>query len=408
MHSDFSRAGAVRGQKQNIRNGYRAGGRAPFGYRLVKHPIGLNSKKQEIHKTTLEPDLETFHVANEYLQRRAMGESRRSIMHDFMDRGVKSPGGTKTWYSSAGKAIEENHLVYQGHLVYNRHNERIDKKRYKGGQKWRDPSEWVIHEHAHERCIDDNTASKIAIQLRKNKEARTSPGPRRYLLTDVLFCGDCGGRMVGNSGFYACMNKMRKPDTCHNSNIKAEMLDKEVLKYLKEKLITENFYEQFVQKIQGQYQTYKTESLREEKHHLKRIGEIGKEIERLMTLFSRGKIKAEIIEAAIEPLQKEKGGLEGRAKDLSEMEKVLDIKIGEFSSERIRAELQRFEELANDDNIIEMRNMVRDFIYQIKLFPKEQPTAKKWQRCVEIQSFIRTLTMTKVASPTGFEPVLPA
>ncbi len=30
MQSDFSKAGAIRGQKQNIRSGYRAGGRAPY------------------------------------------------------------------------------------------------------------------------------------------------------------------------------------------------------------------------------------------------------------------------------------------------------------------------------------------------------------------------------------------
>ena len=41
MLSDFSKAGAIRGQKQNIRSGYRAGGRAPYGYRLKRHQIGV-------------------------------------------------------------------------------------------------------------------------------------------------------------------------------------------------------------------------------------------------------------------------------------------------------------------------------------------------------------------------------
>ncbi len=37
--SDFSRAGFIRGQKQNIRSGYRAGGRAPYGYQLNKRIV---------------------------------------------------------------------------------------------------------------------------------------------------------------------------------------------------------------------------------------------------------------------------------------------------------------------------------------------------------------------------------
>jgi len=39
---------------------------------------------------------------------------------------IFSLSGKKTWYASAGKSIEENVMVYQGHLVYNRHNERIN------------------------------------------------------------------------------------------------------------------------------------------------------------------------------------------------------------------------------------------------------------------------------------------
>ena len=50
LHSDFSRAGAIRGQKQNVRLGYRAGGRAPFGYRLKKHSLGTNASGEPVTK----------------------------------------------------------------------------------------------------------------------------------------------------------------------------------------------------------------------------------------------------------------------------------------------------------------------------------------------------------------------
>jgi site-specific DNA recombinase len=208
-----------------------------------------------------------------------------------MTRGIKSPSGEDTWYSSAGKAIEENVMVYQGHLVYNRHNERINKKRYKGGKKWRDRSEWVIHENAHDRCISDEVAMRISSQLDRNRRERTNPGPKHYLLTDILYCGDCGSRMVGSTGFYACMKKLRNPTQCANNKIKAEFFDGEILKFLKENLITEDFYQKFVETIQEQYRQYKKESLTEQEQHLKRIAEIETQIERLMSLFSRGKIK---------------------------------------------------------------------------------------------------------------------
>jgi hypothetical protein len=117
-------------------------------------------------------------------------------------------------------------LTYQGHSVFNRHNSRIGKKGYRSRTKWKDKEEWIIKENTYERCIDDETARKIIMQLEKNKGKRTNPGPKKYLLTDILYCGDCGTRMVGNTGYYSCQNKNRNKNSCSNSNIKADCFDK--------------------------------------------------------------------------------------------------------------------------------------------------------------------------------------
>ena len=84
------------------------------------------------------------------------------------------------------------------------------------------------------------------------------------------------------------------------------------------------------------------------------------------------------------------------------------MKVDEYSDESIRRQLERFEDMLNDDNIVEMRSLVRDFIFKITLNPKDDPKTKKWKRRVLIQSYVRALTMIKVASPRGFEPLLPA
>ena len=409
MHSDYSRAGAIRGQKQNILNGYRAGGKAPYGYILKKHPIGFNRDNEPIHRSTLLPDPDTFDVAKEYLERRAIGESRRSIMNDFENRGIKSPSGNNHWNDTSGKSIEENILTYQGHLTYNRHNSRIGKKKYKGGTKWKNVKEWVINKNTHKRCIDDDIAYKINIQLKNNKKSRNNPGPKRYLLTDILYCGDCSSRMVGKSGFYSCLNKLRNSKACSNGNIKADLLDREVLKHLKEHLIKKEFYQEFITTIKAQYEKYKQQSLKNQKKYLKRAKELDKQISKLMTLFSRDKIPVELVEKQIEPLHQEKKDLDTKIIDISQINEALDIKMDEYSTESIKSNLERFEELLSDDNMIEMRGLVRDFIHRITLGPKDNPKAKqKWLRPVHLESYVRALTMIKMASPRGFEPLLPA
>ena len=94
--------------------------------------------------------------------------------------------------------------------------------------------------------------------------------------------------------------------------------------------------------------------------------------------------------------------------DISQINEILDVKVVEYSDESIRRQLERFEEMLNEDNIVEMRSLVRDFIFKITMYPKDDPKTKKWKRRVDIKSYIRALTMIKLASPRGFEPLLPA
>jgi hypothetical protein len=376
---------------------------------LKKIVTGTNRENSEIYKTSLEPDPQTFPIAKEYLIRRASGESRRSILEDFESRWILNPSGKKKWSDSTGKSIEENVMVYQGHTVYNRHNSRIGKKGYIGGRKWKDKKEWSITKNTHERCIDDDVAKKIEIQLTKNKGRKNNPGPKRYLLTDILNCGDCGSSMVGNSGYYSCQNKMRNRKDCSNSNIKASFLDNEILRFLKEELIKKEFYDEFIATIKIRYEDYKKQSQKNQRKNLKRIEKLKSRISNLMGLYSRGKIKAGLIEEQISPLQQELEGLESKVVDFTELNKFLDQNLDEFSNESIRHHLDNFEHMLTDDNMVEMRNLVRDFIFRITLDPKDNPKAKKkWKRPVHIESYVRALTMIFVASPRGFEPLSPA
>jgi hypothetical protein len=400
LHSDLSKAGSIRGQQENIRKGYRAGGAAPFGYRLKQHVLGVNSEGKPVVKTSLDPDPETFPFAKEYFARRANGESRRSIFSTFAERQIAPPRGN-FWHSSFGKSMEDNILVYQGHSVYNRHAEKDDKG-YIGGKKYRDKSLWTIKQDTHERCITDEIANKILLQLEHNKKKGNNPGPKRYLLTDILFCSVCNSQMVGNSGFYACQNKMRQSKLCTNSNIKASFMDQNILKYLKDNLIQKRFYDKFLTAIRNEYERYKKDLLTENQRHSARLQEINKQIKKLMELYSRGKIRAEIVESQIDPLQKEKDDLEKISLDLSQVNVLLDAKLTEYTNESIQEQLNHFEQMLNDENVHEMRAMVRDFIKKIVLYPKAEPKGKKWKRRVHIESHVRALTMILLASPRGF------
>ncbi len=400
--SDFSRAGSIRGQKQNIRSGYRAGGKAPYGYQLKKHTLGYNVDKQQITKSTLEPHPQHFSIVKEYLERRTSGEARGSILRDFARRKIASPSGKSYWSNVTCNSIENNLLVYCGHLVYNRHNRMVDGK-YVGGNKYRPQEEWEIHRNAHEAAITEEQAQIVRSQLEKRRYKRETI-PRRYLLTSQLYCGICKGPMVGDSGFYACSHKKTRKTTCNNSKISAEFIDRKIIGFVKERLLTKVHFETIVQETKRAYREEMAKTKRDNSRFRTRLQEIDDGISRLMDLAERGNLSPEIIETRVRKLEEERKEilriLEG------DRQFVAAIKYAEeqLSEKLIRQYVHRFEALLNETNIELMREFIDTFVSRIELWGREN--GKKRGRLVHVHSQIPAFTGIAVASPRGVEPLL--
>lgn len=141
LHSLMSREKGLAGMAENVRQGFRAGGRAPRGYRLKSIPTGTLRDGKEVMKSVLEPDDNARLVAL-FLEQRATGMPRRRL-HQLL----KLP-----WPETTSIGMEHNALVYAGHTVWNMCNERIEGH-YKGGMKYRPREEWVIQRDTHPALI---------------------------------------------------------------------------------------------------------------------------------------------------------------------------------------------------------------------------------------------------------------
>jgi len=108
-HSLTSRAKGLTGMRENVRQGFRAGGRAPRGYQLEAVDTGATRDGQPVRKSRLVPSPDAPAV-QAYLRARAEGRPRASA-------GL--PGVHKT--SLVG--MEWNALTYAGHTVWNVHAE---------------------------------------------------------------------------------------------------------------------------------------------------------------------------------------------------------------------------------------------------------------------------------------------
>ena len=169
-HSLSSKQKGLAGMRENVHKGFRAGGRAPAGYRLEHVDTGVVREGVPVMKSRLVPGADAERV-RQYLKARAIGKPRAEL------RGIlDKPQSTLI-------SIERNALTYAGHTVWNRHQE-TSSGGYIGETKFRPKEEWVVQRDTHPALINETEADAIlaALDNRKRPRARASD----YLLTGML------------------------------------------------------------------------------------------------------------------------------------------------------------------------------------------------------------------------------
>ena len=189
VHSLMSREKGLAGMAENVRQGFRAGGAAPYGYRLEAVATGQVRDGAPVTKSRLEVDpLKGSRIAA-WLQGRAAGGHAGELARRH---GVELS-------ASSLSHLEWSALTYAGHTVWNVHRSREDR----GGQSRRRPrNEWTIQRGTHEALISDDVAEAILARLERAQGAR---GPRARI-SDYVLAGllktPAGEAWHGNAGKY--------------------------------------------------------------------------------------------------------------------------------------------------------------------------------------------------------------
>lgn len=180
-----------------------------------------------------------------------------SIAACLNERGIPGPL-RQLWGHTTVKAILEN-PTYRGDLVWNRRTEakfyRVQKGRAQ--KRNREPGEakvlktpkdeWVVVPNAVPAIVTRDDWDKAQLQVAKRRRAKGGAGHRnrRWLLTGVLECGDCGHKFWGDprrSGrkpgkkpivttYYTCSGRRRHGKTICEvpSTLRAEQIEDWVL-----------------------------------------------------------------------------------------------------------------------------------------------------------------------------------
>ncbi len=380
LHSDKSKADGLRGMRENIMQGYRAGGAAPTGYQLAHTVLG-HRDGEPIRKSKLVPDPITAPIVQAYLKGRATGLSRAALRAE-----LPLPLNASTLVY-----IEQNALTYAGHTVWNRSNERVTtfengkrRSHYVGGRKLRPVEEWVIERNTHEALITEDEAHTLLNQLQRRSQAVTRQRRSVYLLGSLLQCG-CGARMEGNAGYYCCSQ------SCGARGIKRDTLDQAVLAAVLDKLVTLESLSALRAEIEKQARTAQQTQDSHGQVLQQELKALDKEIRELTGMLTEVKHRRPILER-LDQLEEQRQAL-AQQQPVAQLTTATPI---DLSDTALKHYIQEFRHNLAMGSIEHRKALVRTVV--------EKAVLKNG--ILHLHPAIEKITGVKMASPRGFEPRL--
>ena len=372
MHSMMSREKGLAGMAENVKRGFRAGGRAPYGYRLRTIPTGAVREGKAVTKSKLEPNDDAPGISA-YLKGRAAGLRAT----DLACRHNIKLG------ASGLVGVEWNALTYAGHTVWNAHAERsMADGGYDHGTKRRPRSEWQVTTNTHTALITDAEAETILARLENKKKTRMRSSD--YLLSGLLYTPS-GVAWHGNAGWYRA----------GTVNINAANLEHAVLAKVAEDLSSPAFIALMLKEAHkcGDDKAGAGELATAQKQ----LGKVNKKISRLTSLLAETTSPRPLLEK-IEALEQERRDLENRTSELNSADAPRRT-LAMLTEGDVRALLAS---IANNIEVGERGTIKALLRNQIKKITLEKGTEGGVKACFDY--VIPVETGVNVASPRGFEP----
>ncbi len=259
---DDMKAKVIRGLKGQVMRGYSAGGRV-YGYKTesVLDPSGELDKFGNPRKlgSKIFVDAEQANVVRRIFGLRLNGLGYRAIAHSLNQENVPAPRadtptGNRHWSPGTVRTILMN-KKYIGAWEYNkvkRLNKRVPDMRRSVVNKVTD---WVEYKSEDLRIVPDSDFYAVAA-LVKSRSTKTAAGAKKYLLSGLLRCANCGGSMVVvNAGRYSSLtcntarNKGRS--VCENGyKLERSIVETEFLSELRKVLLAPSMTKLILKKIQ--------------------------------------------------------------------------------------------------------------------------------------------------------------
>ena len=307
---------------------------------------------------------------------------------------AKTPDNPYDWAPRTITGILEK-MEYLGHMV----NFKTRKQSYRSKKKLENPQDqWKIFENTHEAIVDAETW-ELAQKLRKTPRRHDTLGEANPL-TGLVFCADCGAKMMNHrsrggtennpypSDFYDCstytLAHQKRTHACCGHYIRSKVLRELILETIRAaSTFAISDRDAFLEKVRSASQLRQAEGAKETKRKLnkekKRISELDTIIKKLYESFAIGRITGERFDCLLAEYEAEQKALTA---SVSEMETQMSA----FAEDTDRA--KQFLELARKyTDFSELTTpMINEFVEKIIVHAPEKIDGDRVQ---EVEIYLR-------------------
>jgi site-specific DNA recombinase len=207
-----------RGMREAAEQGFRTGGRAPYGYRRIEEPLPASHRGDRTKcRVTLEPEPEEAAAVAEIFHLYAHEGRTLKALANHMNRadGPPSPRHVDStrnlrghWAASTIRSILAN-PTYLGHTVWNR-LDFASARQNGGGARRRAREEWTVTEGTHLPLVSADTYAAVQDRLASRQRGPSEHSRATYLFAGRVRCGtghqplSMHGKARKGHHYYAC------------------------------------------------------------------------------------------------------------------------------------------------------------------------------------------------------------
>lgn len=366
-----------RGQLGRVLAGRIPGGKA-YGYDVVPPTIEGKSQKAGERRINKNEAIVVRRVFYEF----ATGKSPRQIAKSLNNEGVPGPQG-RDWRDTTIRGQLDrgtgllNNSVYAGRIEWNRVSYVKDPTTGKRLARINPKSEWEIVDVPELRIIDDDLWNKVknrqkAVRIEIGRDdkgnALNRAHRRKFLLSGLLFCGDCGEAytIVGKDR-YGCAAHKNK-GTCSNKlGISRHEIEDRVLSGLKEKLMAPDLVEEFTLAFHEELNKQAKEAESRQLSEKRALKETNKKLSAVLSAIEQGAY-SQTLQDRLNELEAKKSELE----DGLSVSAPTNIRFHPGTAEIYRQKVENLTCALNDTAIrTEAISVIRGLINRIELTPSK-------------------------------------